>query len=99
MDILNAMQNHKYSDAFKYTLSQSGINGTLDYRMGGNLSGRVRAKTGTMTYVSTIAGYLTLANGEDLTFAILCNNFRTSRHHVRGIQDQIIERVYQEFNQ
>jgi PBP4 family serine-type D-alanyl-D-alanine carboxypeptidase len=99
VDILGAMHRHKHAEAFKYILSHSGIDGTLDYRMGGRLSGRVRAKTGTMTYISTISGYLTLANGDDITFAILCNNFRTSRHHVRGIQDQIIERVYQEFNQ
>jgi PBP4 family serine-type D-alanyl-D-alanine carboxypeptidase len=97
-DLLSVMQHHKDSDAYKFALSHSGIDGTLDYRMNGKLAGRVRAKTGTMTYISTLAGYLTLASGKELVFAILCNNFHASRHYVREIQDKIVERVFDEFS-
>ncbi|MBU1921578.1 D-alanyl-D-alanine carboxypeptidase/D-alanyl-D-alanine-endopeptidase, partial [bacterium] len=97
--LLTVMHHHRHSNAFKYTLAHSGIDGTLDYRMGtSKLAGRVRAKTGTMTFSSSLAGYLTLESGKEIVFAVLCNNFSTSRHHVRGIQDQIIERVFDEYS-
>lgn len=98
-DLLTVMHHHRYGGTFKYTLAHSGIDGTLDYRMSSpKLAGRVRAKTGTMTFSSSLAGYLTLESGKEIAFAILCNNFSTSRHHIRGIQDQIIERVFDEYS-
>ncbi len=97
--LLTVMHRHKNSNEFKYTLAHSGIDGTLDYRMSSRkLAGRVRGKTGTMTFASSLAGYITLQSGRDIVFAILCNNFSSSRHHVRGIQDQIIERVFDEYS-
>ena len=98
-DLLTVMHHHKDSDAFKFTLAHSGIDGTLDYRMSSRkLTGRIRAKTGTMTFTSSLAGYLTLKSGQEIIFAILCNNYSTSRHHVRGIQDKIIEHVFDEYS-
>jgi PBP4 family serine-type D-alanyl-D-alanine carboxypeptidase len=98
-ELLTVMHHHQYGGAFKYTLAHSGIDGTLDYRMASSkLAGRVRAKTGTLTFASSLAGYLTLESGKEIIFAILCNNYSTSRHHVRGIQDQIIERVFDEYS-
>ena len=46
--------------------------GTLRNRMAGTAAaGNVRAKTGTVTCVSALAGYCTAANGHDLCFAIM----------------------------
>jgi PBP4 family serine-type D-alanyl-D-alanine carboxypeptidase len=99
VSVMTVMNRSKYADAYKYTLSHSGMDGTLSGRMGSQkLAGRVRAKTGTITYVSSLAGYLTLASGEDVAFAMICNNFRTSRHLIRRVQDQIIERIYDEYS-
>jgi D-alanyl-D-alanine carboxypeptidase/D-alanyl-D-alanine-endopeptidase (penicillin-binding protein 4) len=99
VSFLSVMNRHKYSDAYKYTLSHSGIDGTLSGRLSSQkLAGRVRAKTGTITNVSSLAGYLTLASGEEIVFAMICNNFRTSRHLVRHTQDVIIERIYDEYS-
>lgn len=36
------------------------------------LSGRVRGKTGTLNFVSNLAGYLTAADGRQLAFTLLC---------------------------
>jgi D-alanyl-D-alanine carboxypeptidase/D-alanyl-D-alanine-endopeptidase (penicillin-binding protein 4) len=37
--------------------------------------GNLRAKTGTMSNIRTLAGYVTARNGEHLAFAVLINNF------------------------
>ena len=50
----------------------AGEDGTLKNRMKGTAAaGNVRAKTGTVTCVSCLAGYCTTDNGHDLCFAIM----------------------------
>ena len=54
------------------SLPIAGEDGTLKNRMKGTAAaGNVRAKTGTVTCVSCLAGYCTAANGHDLCFAIM----------------------------
>ena len=50
----------------------AGVDGTLEKRMKGAFTnGNVRAKTGTLTGISSLAGYCTAANGHRLVFAII----------------------------
>ena len=50
----------------------AGVDGTLEKRMKGtHTQGNVRAKTGTLTGISSLAGYCTAANGHKLAFAII----------------------------
>jgi len=54
------------------SLPIAGIDGTLEKRMRDTeAQGNVRAKTGTLTGVSSLVGYLTAANGHTLAFAII----------------------------
>jgi serine-type D-Ala-D-Ala carboxypeptidase/endopeptidase (penicillin-binding protein 4) len=90
--VLRAMFHHPAYETFRTTLSISGKDGTLAGRLGGDLAEHVFGKTGTMTHVSALAGYTTDEHGQPLAFAILCNNFRTTVHHVRFVQDRLVER-------
>ena len=50
----------------------AGVDGTLKDRMRGTAAqGNVRAKTGTLTGISSLAGYCTTAQGHQLCFAII----------------------------
>lgn len=52
------------------------VGGTLTDRFRGTpAEGRVHAKTGSMTGVDALAGYLKRANGQTLAFSLLVNNF------------------------
>lgn len=54
------------------SLPIAGVDGTLKKRMTGPLTnGNVRAKTGTLTGIASLAGYCTAANGHKLCFAII----------------------------
>ncbi len=63
----------KFSDVFTNSLPIAGTDGTLGGRLG-RVKGKILAKTGTITFVNSLAGYALTAEGEVLTFAIISNN-------------------------
>ncbi|MCH5307151.1 MAG: D-alanyl-D-alanine carboxypeptidase/D-alanyl-D-alanine-endopeptidase [Prevotella sp.] len=63
--------NYIYSHLYP-TLPIAGVDGTLEKRMNKTAAkGNVRAKTGTLTGISSLAGYCTAANGHQLAFCII----------------------------
>ena len=73
------------------SLPIAGIDGTLNYRMKkGNAFRNVRAKTGSVTGVSSLAGYVKAANGHLLSFAIINQNV-LKMSDARRFQDQLCE--------
>jgi len=57
-------------------LPVAGLDGTLAGRMAGTpAEGNVRAKTGTMSNIRTLAGYVRTRDGERLAFVIMANSF------------------------
>jgi D-alanyl-D-alanine carboxypeptidase/D-alanyl-D-alanine-endopeptidase (penicillin-binding protein 4) len=63
---------------FRSSLPLAGQEGTLAGRMKGTAAeGNVRAKSGTLANVRSLAGYVTTGDGEDLAFAIIANNYGT----------------------
>ena len=67
----------------------AGVDGTLKKRMTeGNAYGNVVAKTGTVTGISSLAGYLTTADGRQLCFAIINQGVMGSADG-RAFQDRV----------
>jgi D-alanyl-D-alanine carboxypeptidase/D-alanyl-D-alanine-endopeptidase (penicillin-binding protein 4) len=63
--------------AWRDRLPLAAVDGTLAKRMTGTAAAaNVQAKTGSMTYVNALAGYVTTKAGQRLAFAILLNNYR-----------------------
>ncbi len=67
------------------------MDGTLKKRMTEpHLKGKVRAKTGSMTAISSISGYLTTKDEETLAFSIIQNGFIGKRgEYTAKIEDEI----------
>ena len=71
------------------SLPVSGFDGTLKNRMvGTEADGNVRAKTGTVNGISSLAGYITTANGHTLAFAIINQGVGSSAMG-RTFQDKV----------
>ena len=67
------------------------VDGTLKARMQGtNAANNVHAKTGTVTGVSSLSGYLTAANGNTLCFAII-NQGITKSALAKQFQDRLCD--------
>lgn len=75
-------------------LPLAGVDGTLYRRMqNGGAKIRVRAKTGTMTGVSCLAGFAFGPGGKTYCFAMMFNNYPGKAAEVRRVQDAILERL------
>ena len=71
--LLNAREQ-PWFDAFYRSLPLAGKSGTLHKRMRGTrASGRCRAKTGTLSGVTALAGYCRAPDGDAMSFALLMN--------------------------
>lgn len=62
------------SSLFFESLPNSGLDGTLKHRLGGEVLGKIHAKTGSMQGISSLAGYIRTTNNQTLAFAILIND-------------------------
>ncbi|NQW30358.1 MAG: D-alanyl-D-alanine carboxypeptidase/D-alanyl-D-alanine-endopeptidase [Ignavibacteria bacterium] len=92
--LLNYMYHHELKNTFIASLAAPGENGTLKRRMMGTRAEKsVHAKTGSMNNVSTLAGYVTTKDGEQLAFAILMNNVVVPMAMAHNFQDLICMRL------
>ncbi|MDQ3805136.1 MAG: D-alanyl-D-alanine carboxypeptidase/D-alanyl-D-alanine-endopeptidase, partial [Acidobacteriota bacterium] len=73
--LLVHMNRHRHGAAFRAALPVAGVDGTLRNRMRGTpAASNLRAKTGTLSSSTTLAGYLFTAAGERLVFSLMINN-------------------------
>lgn len=95
--LLSYMYEHpddEIRDAFMASLPIGGIDGTLSTRFRtGRAFATVRAKTGSLSGVSSLSGYTRTRGGRDIAFSILVNNFTTSATAIRNAQDDIVELI------
>lgn len=76
VQLLTFMTKHRYFAQFRDALPIAGVDGTLRNRMKGTPAERnLRAKTGTLSSVASLGGYVTTAAGERLVFSMMLNNY------------------------
>ena len=89
--VLGYAANTPWGNAWRQSLPLAGNDGTLRHRMQGLTSGaEVRAKTGTLNGVQTLAGFIRKADGREYAFSIMVNDFRTSDWHIRQRIDHLV---------
>ena len=83
-------QNFELMPEYLASLPIAGVDGTLSNRMQGvSAKKMLRAKTGTLSGVSALAGYAVTADDEVFAFGILISHYVGSAIPARDIQDQI----------
>jgi D-alanyl-D-alanine carboxypeptidase/D-alanyl-D-alanine-endopeptidase (penicillin-binding protein 4) len=86
--LITAMDRSDLADVFENALPVAGRTGTLSDRMRTTAaSGRCRAKTGTLSDVSALAGICESTHGRRVAFALLMNRTSVYWAHVR--QDRV----------
>jgi D-alanyl-D-alanine carboxypeptidase/D-alanyl-D-alanine-endopeptidase (penicillin-binding protein 4) len=98
-DALATMLVHLYQDdrgrePFLASLPVAGESGTLGGRMKGTAAeANARAKTGSMSNVRALSGYVNTAENEPLAFAIIANNFDQPPRVINDATDAIVVRL------
>ncbi len=88
--LVSMYQDFEVMPEFLASLAVAGVDGTLRTRMQGMYAERVlRAKTGTLSGVSALAGYTVTAEDEVLAFGILIIHYVRPPVQARDVQDKI----------
>jgi D-alanyl-D-alanine carboxypeptidase/D-alanyl-D-alanine-endopeptidase (penicillin-binding protein 4) len=91
VDLLAHARRQPWGQAWYEALPEPGLEeGTLESRLL-PLRGRLRAKTGSITNVNTLSGYVTTNDGRQLIFSVMTNGSGVSAAAVRQGVDRIIE--------
>jgi serine-type D-Ala-D-Ala carboxypeptidase/endopeptidase (penicillin-binding protein 4) len=84
----------KHIDLFRSALPVSGVSGTLADRMKGTpAENRVWAKSGTLSNVRALSGYVLTGAGEPIAFSMMVNNFRVSATDIDTAMDKALLRL------
>jgi len=76
---------------FISALGAMGVDGNVRKRMPGiENANRVRAKTGTLDFISALSGYFQTQDGEVFAFSFLMNDLKCSTTKALKIQDQLV---------
>lgn len=94
-DFMTAISKQEDFENFKNSMATPG-EGTLENRML-YFSGNLRAKTGTLSDISAIAGYITSQKGNTYAFDIMINDAKTSSSDKKMLEEYIIRSIYTEY--
>ncbi len=90
--LMEVYRDFEVRNEFVASLPIAGVDGSLRNRMKETAAHRiVRAKTGTISGVSTLGGYTTTQDGDVLAFSIMMAHFVGSSTSFRNIQDEICD--------
>lgn len=96
--LLLVMNTHREAKAFYNSLPVAGIDGSIAHRFKGtDLYNNVRAKTGYVSGVRTLSGYMTTSSGKSITFSLATNHFAGKVSPVDYSHQQILEYLYQKY--
>jgi D-alanyl-D-alanine carboxypeptidase/D-alanyl-D-alanine-endopeptidase (penicillin-binding protein 4) len=90
--LLKTMASHPNGKVWIDSLPIAGVDGTLRNRMKGTpAAGNCVAKSGYVSSVTSLSGYVTTKDGERLLFTMLMNNHKARNAVATGVQDKIVE--------
>jgi D-alanyl-D-alanine carboxypeptidase/D-alanyl-D-alanine-endopeptidase (penicillin-binding protein 4) len=84
----------KHAELYRAALPVFGVNGNIANRLTNTpASGRVWAKTGSMSQVRSLSGYIVTVEGEPLVFSFLVNGFRVPTREIDAAMDRALLRL------
>lgn len=92
--LLTYANRQSWGAAWRASLPVGGVDGSLANRFAEPaLKGKVFAKTGTLSEVNALSGYLVAASGKTVAFSILCNNHAPIGEAARVAIDKIVAAI------
>ncbi len=96
--LLVQMQNKPVFEDYKNSLPLAGIDGLLKYRFRSSpLKGQMRGKTGFVSGVRALSGYMQAESGKPLVFSIITNNYTEKTSYIDFIHETILSKLYYKY--
>lgn len=94
IQLLKIINQSIYKSIFMTSLPISGVDGTIKTRMiEPDIRGKVFAKTGSMTAVSSLSGFMFTQKNHFIAFSIMINNFIDKSQKYRDLEDKITREI------
>lgn len=92
--LLKHISKSKYGENFISGMAVAGKSGTLkSYKCSADGTIKVQAKTGSMTRVRSLAGFITNTRKERIVFCLIINNYDAKGPQIRTVIDDFIKAV------
>ncbi|MGN7470569.1 D-alanyl-D-alanine carboxypeptidase/D-alanyl-D-alanine endopeptidase [Brevibacillus sp. SAFN-007a] len=92
--VLEGMAKQPAFSAYEASLPVAGVDGTLKNRLAETAAAHsLHAKTGSMTGINSLSGYLTTKSGERLVISVIFNGFVEDEDFFLELQDRIVSIV------
>jgi D-alanyl-D-alanine carboxypeptidase/D-alanyl-D-alanine-endopeptidase (penicillin-binding protein 4) len=96
--LLTAMRKEPHFKIYKNSLPIAAIDGTLEYRFNHTpLAGRIIAKTGSVSGVRVLSGYLKTRSNKTLIFSINTNDYITDTSYIDSVDKSILMFLYNHY--
>lgn len=97
--LLVEMQSHECFEAYLNSMSVAGIDGTLAHRMKGTpLYNNFKGKSGFVTGVRTLSGYMKARSGKQMIVSIGTNNFISEKvRPIDSVHEKILMYLYNKY--
>jgi D-alanyl-D-alanine carboxypeptidase/D-alanyl-D-alanine-endopeptidase (penicillin-binding protein 4) len=94
--LVRMWRSERLRGPFAAALPVGAHDGTLDSRMKNSvLDRRVQAKTGTISNVRALSGYVETMVGDKLVFSMIANHFTVDSSDIDAIMERALERLVQ----
>ena len=95
---LHSIKEKEYYPYFYQSLAIAGQNGTLGHRFRrSQINSQFHGKTGFISGVRALSGYLITQSGNTLTVSIVTNNYTEQTSHIDFIHQRILEYLYSNY--
>jgi D-alanyl-D-alanine carboxypeptidase/D-alanyl-D-alanine-endopeptidase (penicillin-binding protein 4) len=97
--LLQYAQKQTWFPPYYASLPVAGVDGTLAERMkNAGITGKIHAKTGSVTHVRTLSGYAETPHGRKLIFSFLSNNQGATSREIHEAIDGLCVAMIEEFD-
>lgn len=94
--LLVEMRDHPEFEVYKRSLPTAGVDGSLENRFtSSRLQGKVLGKTGFVSGVRSLSGYMEASSGQTLAFSVVTNNYVEETSYIDYIHEKILEKIYE----
>lgn len=96
--LLVQLQGQPYYKTYHQSLSIAGVDGSLEKRFRNQPEqGKLYGKTGYLSGVRSLSGYLDTSSGQTLAFSIVTNNYTAKTSYIDHLHEKIVAHLYKKY--